>query len=176
MDSSLAVIVLILALNLGATAFVVFANLMPSGLQLASLFPKKISVKTGGIITAILGVVILPWKLVETQATLFYFYSFIGSMFGPILGIMLSDFFIKKNQEINVVSLYVEDESKHKDAFNYNTAAMVVLGISFLISMIGAFFPNVVLLKTINDFAFFSGLIVSFTLYTISIQLKKGDK
>lgn len=175
MDSSLSVIVLILALNLGATAFVVFANLMPSGLQLASLFPKKITVKTGGIITAILGVLILPWKLVETQATLFYFYSFIGSMFGPILGIMLSDFFIKKHQEITVASLYVEDEKDHKDAFNYNSIAMAVLGISFLVAMIGAFFQNVPLLKTINDFAFFSGLIVSFILYTISVQLKKGD-
>ncbi|MGF2055312.1 cytosine permease [Vagococcus fluvialis] len=40
MDSSLAVIILIMALNIGAFAFVVFGNLYPAGLQLTSLMPK----------------------------------------------------------------------------------------------------------------------------------------
>lgn len=175
MDSSLAVIILILALNLGATSFVVFANLMPSGLQLSSLFPKKITMERGGVLTAIIGVLILPWKLVETPETLFYFYSFIGSMFGPILGIMLSDFFIKNKQEINVESLYVADAKDHPEAKDYNSLAMIVLGISFTISMSGAFLQNIPLLVTINDFAFFSGLITSFILYTTTILLNKGE-
>lgn len=83
MNSLLAVIVLIMALNLGATAFVVFGNLFPVGLQLTSLVSQLFNVKTGGIVTGIIGVLILPWKIINN---LFLFYSFIGSMFGPIAG------------------------------------------------------------------------------------------
>lgn len=176
MNSTIAVVVLILALNVGAISFVVFANLMPAGLQLNSLFPKNISVKMGGVLTAIIGFLILPWKLVETQQTLFYFYSFIGSMFGPILGIMLSDFFIKRKGEINIESLYVSDEKEHPEAVNYNKAAMIVLAVSFAISMAGAFFDSVTFLKTINNFAFFSGLITSFIGYTVLTKIEKEEK
>lgn len=162
MDSSLAVIVLIMALNLGATAFVVFGNLFPAGLQLTALAPKLFTVKTGGILTGLLGVFILPWKIINH---LFLFYSFIGSMFGPIAGIMISDFFINKKGQLNLQEIYAAEGSAQSR--DYNTRAVIVLAISFTLSMIGAFFPQVPLLKAINDFAFFSGLISSFVLYTV---------
>lgn len=161
MESSLAVIVLIMALNLGATAFVIFGNLFPAGLQLTSLAPKLFNVKTGGLLTGIVGVLILPWKIIDN---LFLFYSFIGSMFGPIAGIMLSDFFIKRKRQLSLTQIYAPEGSAA--SIDYNKRAVIVLGISFSLSMAGAFFPEVALLKLLNDFAFFSGLISSFVLYT----------
>lgn len=161
MESSLAVIVLIMALNLGATAFVIFGNLFPAGLQLTSLAPKLFNVKTGGLLTGIVGVLILPWKIIDN---LFLFYSFIGSMFGPIAGIMLSDFFIKRKRQLSLTQIYAPEGSAA--SIDYNKRAVIVLAISFSLSMAGAFFPGVALLKLLNDFAFFSGLISSFVLYT----------
>ena len=168
MDSSLAVIILIMALNIGAFAFVVFGNLYPAGLQLTSLMPKIFTVKTGGIVTALLGAAILPWKIVNN---LFLFYSFIGSMFGPITGIMLSDFFINKKQELNLKEIYAPEGSPL--SVSYNKQAMIVLIISFSLSMVGAFLPGIPVLKMLNDFAFFSGLISSFVLYTILTVVQK---
>ncbi|GAA0134410.1 hypothetical protein YSY43_12500 [Paenibacillus sp. YSY-4.3] len=49
----------------------------------------------------------------------------------------------------------------------YNRIAVIVLIISFLIPMSGVLFTNVPLLVTLKDFAFFSGLIISFVLYTL---------
>ncbi|MHC5268779.1 cytosine permease [Enterococcus sp. LJL98] len=162
MNSSIAVIVLIMALNLGATAFVVFGNLFPAGLQLTSLAPKMFTVKTGGILTGILGVLIFPWIIINH---LFLFYSFIGSMFGPIAGIMISDFFINKKGQLNLREIYAPAATdQYRD---YNPRAVTVLIISFSLSMVGAFFPQVAFLKILNNFAFFSGLISSFVLYTI---------
>lgn len=161
MESSLAVIVLIMALNLGATAFVIFGNLFPAGLQLTSLAPKLFNVKTGGLLTGIVGVLILPWKIIDN---LFLFYSFIGSMFGPIAGIMLSDFFIKRKGQLSLTQIYAPEGSAA--SIDYNKRAVIVLAISFSLSMAGAFFPGLALLKLLNDFAFFSGLISSFVLYT----------
>lgn len=169
MDSSLAVIVLIMALNLGATAFVIFGNLFPAGLQLTALAPKLFTVKTGGLLTGIVGVLILPWKIINN---LFLFYSFIGSMFGPIAGIMLSDFFINKKGTLSLKQIYAPEGSP--DSIDYNMRAVIVLAISFTISMAGAFLPGIAILKMINDFAFFSGLFTSFVLYTLLTVLDKN--
>lgn len=124
----------------------------------------------GGVFTAIVGVLILPWKIINN---LFLFYSFIGSMFGPIAGIMLSDFYLKKKRALDLEKIYGDDQT-----FDYNKKAIVVLIISFSLSMIGAFFPNIAILKLLNDFAFFSGLISSFMLYSLisktTLFTKKG--
>lgn len=175
MNSNLAVITLILALNLGATSFVVFGNLFPAGLQLSSLYPKNINVVKGGLITAVIGVLILPWKLVENQETLFYFYSFIGSMFGPITGIMLSDFFIKRKQKIDLSKIYIGTSTSSNPVNNYNKLAIITLIISFSLPMSGSIFRSVPLLVYINDFAFFSSLIVSFLLYTILTMINRKE-
>lgn len=168
MDSTIAVIVLIMSLNLGATAFVVFGNLFPAGLQLTALAPKIFTVKTGGLMTAILGVLIFPWIIINH---LFLFYSFIGSMFGPIAGIMISDFFINKKGTLNLREIYAPEKADvNRD---YNPLAVIVLIISLSLSMVGAFFPEVAFLKNLNNFAFFSGLISSFVLYTILILTKR---
>ncbi|TPO43792.1 allantoin transporter, partial [Salmonella enterica subsp. enterica serovar Typhimurium] len=99
------------------------------------------------------------------------FYSFIGSMFGPITGIMLSDFFINKKQELNLKEIYAPEGSPL--SVSYNKQAMIVLIISFSLSMVGAFLPGIPVLKMLNDFAFFSGLISSFVLYTILTLVQK---
>lgn len=171
MNSNIAVIILILALNVGATAFVVFANLLPAGLQLTSLFPKIFTVKTGGIFTAIVGTLILPWKLVSGASALFLFYSFIGSIFGPILGIMLSSFYIERKKKLNLQTIYVKPGTNGGYANGYNMVAVIVLIISFALPMSGAFLQSVPFLVVLNDFAFFTGLIISFVLYTALYKL-----
>jgi allantoin permease len=173
--NTFSVIVLILALNVGAIAFVVFANLLPSGLQMTALFPKVFTVKSAGILTAFIGTIILPWKLVASSTTLFYFYSFIGSIFGPIAGIMLSSFYIHRKRQINLDNIYVPRGSNGEYKNGYNPIAMIVLAISFILPMSGAFLKMVPFLVKMNEFAFFSGLIVSFILYTIFGKMSKSN-
>ncbi|MGB3159637.1 MAG: cytosine permease [Carnobacterium sp.] len=177
MDSNLAVIVLILALNVGATAFVVFANLLPAGLQLTALFPKVFTVKTGGIFTAILGTLIFPWKLVADTSTLYLFYGFIGSLFGPILGIMLSSFYLNRNKHIKLDNIYVKSGENGEYANGYNMLAIGILIFSFVVTMSGAFLQSIPLLVNLNNFAFFSGLIISFILYSVlNGMMRKENK
>jgi allantoin permease len=174
-QNTISVVVLILALNVGAIAFVVFANLLPSGLQMTALFPKVFTVKSAGILTAFIGTIILPWKLVASSTTLFYFYSFIGSIFGPIAGIMLSSFYIHRKRQIYLDNIYVPRGSNGEYKNGYNPIAMIVLAISFILPMSGAFLKMVPFLVKMNEFAFFSGLIVSFILYTIFGKMSKSN-
>jgi allantoin permease len=174
-ENTFSVVVLILALNVGATAFVVFANLLPSGLQMTALFPKVFTVKKAGVLTAIVGTLILPWKLVSSASTLFYLYSFIGSIFGPIAGIMLSSFYIHRKRKLDLDNIYVPEGSHGEYKNGYNPIAMAVLGISFILPMSGAFLKSLPFLVKMNEFAFFSGLIVSFILYSILGRFSKSN-
>ncbi|WP_328000670.1 cytosine permease [Brevibacillus choshinensis] len=103
-----------------------------------------------------IGTLILPWKLVSSTETLYLFYSFIGSMYGPIAGIMLSSYYIERKRRYNVV-------------------ACTIMAISFILPMSGAFLKNAPLLSTLNQFAFFSGLILSFVLYTLCHRMNKPN-
>jgi allantoin permease len=174
-ENPFAVIVLILALNVGATGFVVFGTLLPAGLQMTALLQKWFTVKSAGIWTAVIGTLILPWKLVSSTETLYLFYSFIGSMYGPIAGIMLSSYYIERKRRLNLSSMYVKPGENGEYSNGYNVVACTVMAISFILPMSGAFLKNVPLLSTLNQFAFFSGLILSFVLYTLCHRMNKPN-
>ncbi|MFE1629843.1 cytosine permease [Brevibacillus reuszeri] len=168
-----AVIILLLALNIGSTSYVVFGNLLPSGLQMTALFPKVFSVKSAAIVTAILGTIILPWKLVNGTAALYMFYSFIGSMYGPITGIMLVSFFIERKRKLDLSAIYVKPGENGEYKNGFNMIACGVLIVSFMITLSGAFLPNVIVLATISKSAFISGLIISSVLYALCYKWNK---
>lgn len=97
-------------------------------------------------------------------------------MFGPIAGIMLASFYIEHRQVIHLEDIYVEEGQPGEFKSGFNKMAMITLATSFVITMSGAFLQSVSLLKTINDFAFFSGLIFSFVVYSLLSKVMKGEK
>ncbi|MCR8846380.1 cytosine permease [Paenibacillus sp. SC116] len=173
MGNPFAVIVLLLALNIGSTSYVVFGNLLPSGLQMTALMPKVFTVKSAAILTAIIGTLILPWKLVNGTAALYMFYSFIGSMYGPITGIMLASFFIERKRILNLSAIYVKQGDNGEYKSGYNVVACTVLGVSFLITLSGSIFKDIEVLAAISKSAFLSGMIIAGVLYALTYKLNK---
>ncbi|OPA73535.1 allantoin transporter [Paenibacillus selenitireducens] len=167
------VIVLLLTLNIASTSYVVFGNLLPSGLQMTALFPKLFNVKTAAILTAIIGTMILPWKLVNGTQALYMFYSFIGSMYGPITGIMLASFFLERKRKLDLSTIYLKKGDNGEYKSGYNVVACAVLVISFFITLSGAIFKDVAVLAAISKSAFLSGLIISGVLYALTYRLNK---
>lgn len=162
------VILLILAMNVGAVAFVVFGNMLPAGLQLTAQLPKAFSVRTGALLAAVIGTIILPWKFVEATDALFLFYSFIGSMFGPIAGIMLSAYFVERRRTLDLDRIY-PDPGTGAGSAAYNWRAIGVLAVSFVVTMAGTVATGVPFLVHIKNLAFFSGLIIGFVGYSLTV-------
>lgn len=161
------VVLLILAMNVGATAFVVFGNMLPSGLQMTAQFPRYFNVKTGGLLAAAVGTVILPWKFVENTDALFFFYSFIGSMFGPIAGIMLASYYFERRQRLDLDQIYTAPGDNGRHPGGVNRRAIAVLLTSFVITMSGKFLTGIDFLVQVNSLAFFSGLAIGFVGYLL---------
>ena len=170
------VVLLIIAMNIGAVAFVVFGNMLPAGLQLAAQLPKVFTVKRGALLAAVLGTLILPWKFVENTDMLFLFYSFIGSMFGPIVGIMLASYFIERKRTLDLPGIYADYRGGEAGSLPaYNWRAIGVLGASFALTMVGRLpgVSSIEFLARANDLAFFSGLVVGFIGYTATVLVAR---
>ncbi|MDP5227902.1 MULTISPECIES: cytosine permease [Arthrobacter] len=162
------VVLLILAMNVGAIAFCVFGNMLPAGLQLTAQMPKAFTVNRGAILAAIIGTLMLPWLFVSNTDVLFLFYSFIGSMFGPILGIMLASYFVERKQTLDLDGIYADYKGGEKGSLPaYNWRALGVLIVSFVVTMAGTVFKDVDFLVQVKNLAFFSGLFIGFVGYTL---------
>ena len=83
--------------------------------------PKKIDFKRGGLITGIIGILIAPWWLLDEISGILVFVS---GLLGPVLGILLCDYYVIRKKELNLLALYqTEGEYLYKSGFN--PAAMI---------------------------------------------------
>ena len=108
------------------------ANVVSPANDFSSLAPKTISYVTGGLITAAIGVLMMPWKLYE-DASAYIFTWLIGysSLMGAIGGILIADYWIVRKK-----TLSLEDLFKSRGRYSYtggvNRRAIVILVLSIL--------------------------------------------
>lgn len=95
----LALIILTVAVNL-------MANFVAPIYMLANLFPRTLNFKRAGLISAIIGVVILPWNLYNSPAIIVYFLGGLGAILGPLFGVIMVDYWIIRKAQINVPDLF----------------------------------------------------------------------
>lgn len=87
----------------------VVANFVSASYDLANLAPRWIDFRRGGLISAVLAVVILPWHLYSSPVAINYFLSGLGALLGPLFGIIFADYYLLRRQRVNVADLYHED-------------------------------------------------------------------
>lgn len=104
------------------------ANVISPANDFANLAPKYVSFQTGGLITGLLGILILPWKLLASQGA-YVFTWLIGysALLGPIAGIMIADYWLIKRTELDVPELY-RPEGKYK-GINPVAVGALILGV-----------------------------------------------
>lgn len=100
-------IVSLLGVGVATISVNIAANVVSPANDFANLAPRLISFKTGGLITGILGIVMMPWKLMSS-ASAYIFNWLVGysALLGPIAGIMVVDYWIIRKKELDVPDLY----------------------------------------------------------------------
>ena len=130
-ENKLLVSIAMIAVVISTLATNIAANIVSPANDFANVAPKKINFKMGGFITGIIGVLILPWKLIA-DPTGYIFTWLVGysSLLGPIGGIMIADYYFVRNQQLNTRELYQhEGEYSFTKGINYTALAALVLGI-----------------------------------------------
>jgi nucleobase:cation symporter-1, NCS1 family len=86
------------------------ANVVSPSNDFSNLSPRRISFVTGGIITAVIGVLMMPWKLYSGAAA-YIFTWLIGysSLMGALGGILIADYWVIRRQKLSLPDLFKEN-------------------------------------------------------------------
>lgn len=177
-DSKMLVSIAMIAVALSTLATNIAANIVSPANDFANLAPAKISFKTGGYITGIIGVLIFPWKLIA-DPTGYIFTWLVGysGLLGPIGGIMIVDYYFIRRQKLFVNELYrYAGRYTYGNGFNGVAVIALLLGIlpnvpGFLtiINLLpkGAVWPWLVY---VYNYAWFAGFLISGLSYFLMMK------
>jgi len=166
-DSKWVVIISQIFMIIATLSTNIAANVIAPANAFSNLAPKHISFRTGGIITGIIGIIICPWLLLnEIQGLLID----VSAILGPVLAILVCDYFIIRKKEIQLADLYKENGIYSFGGGGFNNAAIVSLIIGAFIAIGGKWIP---VMESLYSISWFSGFIVSFTLYYFLMKNKK---
>ena len=106
------------------------ANVVSPSFDFSNLAPKYISFRTGGIITAVIGVVSFPWLILETAgAYIFTWLVGYGSLLGAIGAVMIVDYWIVRRRQLDLAELYKMDgRYSYSDGWNWRAIVAVLIG------------------------------------------------
>jgi NCS1 family nucleobase:cation symporter-1 len=103
------------------------ANVVSPANDFSSLAPRRISYVSGGIITAIIGVAMMPWKLyADAAAYIFTWLVGYSSLMGAIGGILIADYWIIRRRQLSVADLF-KPEGSYAYANGVNPVALTAL-------------------------------------------------
>lgn len=143
------------------------ANVVSPANDFANLLPKHISFRRGGLMTAVLGIVMMPWKLLSDYGT--YIFGWLvgySSFLGPIAGILIADYFVVRRQRLNVKDLYVRG-GEYEFSGGFNMKALYALAAGVLVALIGL---QVDELRFLYDYAWFVGFGMAFGVYIATMR------
>ena len=108
------------------------ANVVSPANDFSSLAPKRISYVTGGLITAALGIAMMPWKLyADASAYIFTWLIGYSSLMGAVGGVLIADYWFLRDRELSLPDLFKVD-GRYAYSSGINTRAMVALIVAVL--------------------------------------------
>jgi nucleobase:cation symporter-1, NCS1 family len=137
------------------------ANVVSPANDFANAFPKLINFKTGGLITGILGIVIMPWKLLaDPSGYIFNWLVGYSGGLGSIAGVLIADYWIVRRRELALEDLYVLGGQYGA----WNVAGITATLAGCAVAWIGLVYAP---LRPLFDYAWFIGFAVAAGVYLL---------
>ncbi|MBI4542731.1 MAG: NCS1 family nucleobase:cation symporter-1 [Gemmatimonadetes bacterium] len=172
----LLIVISMLGLTVATLTTNIAANVVAPANGFSNLAPSRISFRAGAMITAVIGIVMLPWRLYNDAAA--YIFTWLigyGALLGPVAGIMIADYFVLRRQ-----ALALDDLFRRGGAYEYrrgvNWVAMAALALGVLpnfpgfLAALGAVEVSG-LWRSIYQWAWFVGFLLAATLYLVGMRI-----
>jgi NCS1 family nucleobase:cation symporter-1 len=111
----------------------VVANFVSPAFDFSNVFPRTISFKKGGYIAAGIALVLYPFAPWEGNAASFV--GAIGATMGPLLGVILVDYYLVAKGEVDVQALY-DENGRYRYSGGWNVSAVIAAALGALFSSI----------------------------------------
>ena len=180
---------IVLVTRIGGTAVIIIAALVVMTAQLhtnmaanvvspandfSHLNPRRISFVAGGLITAVIGILMMPWRLYSGAAA-YIFTWLIGysSLMGALGGILIADYWVIRRQRLDLGDLYrLDGRYAYRNGVNWRAIAALVVAVlpvlpGFLhaASTPGGQVAHPDMFDRLYTYAWFFTFVVSFVVY-----------
>jgi len=178
-QNPIVLIVSMFALCLATLATNIAANVVSPANDFSHLAPRLISFRIGGLITAICGVLIQPWRLLaDPTGYIFTWLVGVSALLGSAGGILLADYVVLRRMTLDLDGLYRRGGPYwYRAGFNPVAVIALLLGIA---PCVPGFLAQAKLLEvneiwtTIYTYAWFVSFILSFSLYLIGMRITRS--
>lgn len=153
------------------------ANVVSPANDFAQIAPRLISFRTGGVITGVIGILIMPWKLLASADT--YIFDWLvgySALLGPIAGIMIVDYWYLRRRELDVPDLY--RTTGRYAGTNWVAILALVAGVA---PNVPGFLRSVHVLEgppsfldDLYPYAWFIGLAIASIAYAVGMRIRPG--
>ena len=177
-------VVSMLGVCIATLATNIAANVVSPANDFAHLAPRKISFRLGGFITGIIGILMMPWKLLaDPSGYIFKWLVAYSALLGPIGGILIADYFVWHRCRLNLFALY-HAEGEYRFTNGFSIAALLALTVAVLPNLPG--FLAIVgvvpkeniapLFISLYNYAWFVGFFVAFAVYLVARKMSAAPK
>src|ERR1700730_6007889 len=160
--SPVAVAISLVAILLATLNVNIGANVVSPANDFSNLWPRRISFRTGGVITCFMGIALMPWKLLADYST--FIFGWLGgyaAFLGPVAGIMICDYFVIRRRVLQVDDLYLRGgRYEYSGGFNWRAIAALLLGAGTALAGLA-----IHTVRVLYDYSWFVGFVVSFFAY-----------
>jgi NCS1 family nucleobase:cation symporter-1 len=155
------------AILLGGLTFVIatvginiVANFISPAFDFSNVSPQKISWRMGGMIAAVGSVLLTPWNWYDSDQGIRFTLGILGSLIGPLFGILIAGYYLASKQRIAVDDMYsMAPTGRYWFRNGYNPNAVI--------AVIGAGVPTVLLtlFASVGDYGWFIGCALGFVVF-----------
>ena len=139
------------------------ANVVAPANSISALAPRRISFRAGGLLAAVAGIAIMPWRLLEAYQGWLISYS---GLLGAVGGVMICDYLVIRRMKLDVVALYAPAGIYFYDN-GVNRKAMVAMALGIAVALVGLWVPS---LYVLFQGSWFSAAGVSFAAYWLFMR------
>ena len=154
------------------------ANVVGPANSFSNMWPAKIDFKRGGYITGVIGILMMPWKLLaDPSGYIFTWLIGYSALLGPVIGIILVDYYLVRKTYLNVTDLY--RRGGQYAGINGRAVAALLLGV--LPNVPGFLAQTGVingegLLFDLYNYAWFSGLAIAGLAYWLLMKSQRSEE
>ncbi|PKL76998.1 MAG: nitrate reductase, partial [Candidatus Melainabacteria bacterium HGW-Melainabacteria-1] len=160
-DSPLVIIFAQLMLLVATLSTNIAANVVAPANSFTNAFPRHVSFKMGGLIAGLIGIAICPWWLTGQISGFLLNYS---ALLGPLVAVMLADYYSVRKTRLNLVELYRADGEYSFGGSGFNARAFVAFGLGVAATYSYLVFPA---LDVLYLASWFTGFIVAYVSYLL---------
>lgn len=154
----LALIILTIAVNL-------MANFVAPIYTLTNSFPRTLNFRRSAIVSAVIGLIILPWNLYNPPVVIVYFLGGLGALLGPLFGVIMADYWLVRKGKVNIPDLYSESpRGEYAYTRDVNRKAVIAGSPAAVVALILALVPAFTL---VAGFSWFVGAILAAVIHLL---------